>query len=427
MRMIRTIEKYLVLAILLYLNWFQYVFGVHQVILYIAALLLAGLLVLDTMEQKTIVVSSMPKIVLTYIFFGVYAFVTGAVVATNKSVFLSTIVQYFEYAFVCYAMYHISKEENNMRWVLGALYITAAVCALQTVFFGKTSVSSGVYVITISPSNNPNTLGMMMVFGVMAVLFDYRRIQKHFLMLLISLLVFGYVTMLTGSRKSFISVGILLAGWVVNYVLYARKSGRRITNKGWKGFLQNAAIVVGILGVLIYMSSSAFSQTSILTRLLKLFGSSDLASSERVNLYVQAVEFFKEHPVFGIGYRQFEVLYEMQYYSHSTYAEILSCTGVVGTVIFFAPIVWLTVKLTARAFARTNGLSYKYRMLFLMLAVELLVSATQIAIYDLGHMTVYTFIFWEFDQLERVRTETAVIRLQMIRRLRLTAQRSVGA
>ena len=403
--MIRTIEKALILIIFLYLDWFQYVFGVHQWIVYAAAALLALLICLDTVQRRTIAVSGIPKIVLTYIFFGIYAFVSGVFLASDKSFFLTAMLQYAEYMFVCYAIYHVSQEDKDMTWLLGILFLSACLCAFQTVFFGKTIRSAAVYVTTMGRSNNPNTLGIVMVLGMMAVLFDYRFIQKHFVAALISVVVFGYVIILTGSRKAFLAIVLLLAGWVINYVVYTLKSGGRFQTKGWKGFLQNAAIVAGIVAALMYVTSSAFSSTSLVSKLLLLIRGG-LASSERVPLYEQALVFFRQHPFFGVGFRQYEVLYERHLYSHSTYAEILACTGIVGTLIFFLPIGWLTVKGAQRALARTNVYSYMYRMLYLILGIELFIAATQVAVYDLSHMTLFTFLFWQFDRAEEYRRQT---------------------
>ena len=205
-----------------------------------------------------------------------------------------------------------------------------------------------------------------------------------------------------------------LIGWVINYVVYTRKSGYRFHTRGWKGFLQNVALAAGIVAALLYLTSSAFTSTSMVSKLLQLFARGGVASNERTVLYEQALVFFSQHPIFGVGFRQYEVLYELHLYSHSTYAEILSCNGIVGALIFFLPIGWLTVKTALRAFARTDVYSYMYRMLLLILGIELFVAATQVVIYDLSHMTVFTFLFWQFDRAEAYRAQT--IRASKIRR-----------
>lgn len=401
--MIRKVEKILILIIFLYLDWFQYVFGVRQVIIYAAALLLAALICTEIIQQRKIVFSRAPSIIKTYFLFGIYALLTGLFIATNSSTMLSALMQYFEYVFICFSIYFISKSEGSMKWILRILYICALICGIQTVLFGKAIRSAAVFVTTMGANNNPNTLGVVMVFGIMAIVFDYEALQKRFMLRIASIVVFAYVTILTGSRKAFIAMAILMIVWAINYVVYTKKSGNEFKTKGIKGVLQNLAIIIGVIAALVYISSSAFSETSMLSKLLLLFTNGGVADSERIPLYQQAVEYFLQHPIFGIGFRQYEILYYSHIYSHSTYAEILSCTGAVGTIIFFVPILGLLCKVIARAFTRINADSYEYRMILLILVVELFIAATQIAIYDLGHMTILTFLFWQFSKLESKR------------------------
>ncbi len=399
----RKIEKGLILIIFLYLNWFQYVFGVRQIILYTAAILLAALIGLEIVQKRIITISCTPSIIKTYVFFGIYALITGVIVSTNTITVIPAMMQYFEYVFVCFACFYISNAEGSMKWVLNILYFCALVCGMQTVLFGKAVRSAVVFVTTMGPTNNPNTLGVVMVFGTMAALFDYESLQKHFMVRIASIVVFSYVTVLTGSRKAFIAMAILLVVWAINYIFFTKKTGSEFRIKGIKGALQNLAVIIGVVAALVYISSSAFSETSMLSKLLLLFTNGGIADSERIPLYKQALEYFAQHPVFGIGYRQYEVLYYGHVYSHSTYAEILSCTGAIGTLIFFIPIVCLLFKAIARAISHLNKNRYKYRMIPLMLVVELFLAATQIIIYDLNHMAILTFLFWEFYRLERER------------------------
>ena len=398
--MIRKSEKILILIIFLYLDWVQYVIGVRQVIIYVAAILLAALLGAEIVQQRRVIISRTPSIIKTYLTFGVYSLLTGMVIATNIDFMFSALLQYFEYTFICFSIFYISKIEGSIKWILNILNICSMVCALQTILFGKAIRSATVFVTTMGSRNNPNTLGIIMVFGIMAVLFDYEALRKHFMVKMASIVVFAYVTILTGSRKAFIAMTILLLLWALNYVIYTKQNGNEFQTKGLKGYFQNLAIVICIIAALVYISSSAFSETAMLSKLLLLVSNGGIADSERIPLYQQAFVYFLSHPVFGIGYRQYEVLYFAHIYSHSTYAEILSCTGIMGTLIFFIPIIRVLFKTISRCFSRYVEDAYSYRMVLLILAVELFIAATQIVIYDLGHMTMFTLLFWKFTALE---------------------------
>jgi len=57
----------------------------------------------------------------------------------------------------------------------------------------------------------------------------------------------------------------------------------------------------------------------------------------RSGMYIEALKFFYDNPLFGIGFNHYRLLSIYQSYSHSTYAEILSTTGLIGSIIYFIP------------------------------------------------------------------------------------------
>ena len=406
--MVRRLEKSLILIIFLYFNWFQYVFGIRQSILYVAALTLAVLIGFDICLKKRIVIFKSLSIVKTYIIFGSYALLTGLFIATDRVFMLTALLQFFEYVYICYTIYYISRTEASMEWILKVFYITALICGLQTLFFGEVRRSASLFVTTIGETNNPNTLGILMVFGIIAVLFDFESFQNQFLLKMSSIALFSYIVILTGSRKSFLAMVIILVFWLINYFTYTKFNKNNIQFIGFKGLFRKLVIILGVVAALTYVSGGAFSESSMMTKLLQLFTHGGLSESERIPLYLQAFAFFKQYPLFGIGFRQYEVLYFGHIYSHSTYAEILSCTGIVGTLIFFLPIVILLLKLVVSSFIYKNESCYKYRIILLVLLTELFIAGTQIVIYDLSHMTLITYLFWEFRRLENIKCHNVV-------------------
>ena len=59
--------------------------------------------------------------------------------------------------------------------------------------------------------------------------------------------------------------------------------------------------------------------------------------SGRGDLYQKGWKYFLEYPIFGLGYDCFKVV-EHGVFTHSTYMELLSCTGIVGFVTFLYPV-----------------------------------------------------------------------------------------
>ena len=62
----------------------------------------------------------------------------------------------------------------------------------------------------------------------------------------------------------------------------------------------------------------------------------DDITNGRVDRYIPALEMFKEHPVFGIGWEQFRHQYSRYSDVHNIYLQVLCETGVVGAGVFIA-------------------------------------------------------------------------------------------
>lgn len=147
-------------------------------------------------------------------------------------------------------------------------------------------------------------------------------------------------------------------------------------------------MIVGI-GLGIYYGITQFVNTSIYARFLML----DNASSTRLQLYKDAVKFWKMSPIFGIGFGQYQVFSSYRLYSHSTYAEILACTGIIGCLLFFIPLFAYSFKLLKNAFCKKSQNNYEAVIRLSMLFIELLLGATMIFIYDFSHMLILLYLF----------------------------------
>ena len=137
---------------------------------------------------------------------------------------------------------------------------------------------------------------------------------------------FLYVIILSGSRKCLISAIILVLLWmfVNNYVQL--KEG--FTTRG----LCQLIFCLLFFAIGIYIARNYFSLTTIFER----FSTDNMNSglNDRTLLYKRAFELWLKSPIIGIAYDQFKVLSGYNMYSHSTFAEILACTGVLGIAIW---------------------------------------------------------------------------------------------
>jgi len=178
-------------------------------------------------------------------------------------------------------------------------------------------------------ADNPNGLGVNMAIGVCCILYkvDFKKLLLS-VAALGSIILFIYVILLSGSRKSFLGVGLIIVYWLA-FVAFKDLRDIRAGQKLKGLFLIGAAISAAYLTVYKYFKDSV-----LLSRLITLFQS---GSDTRTEMYDTALVLFRENPLAGVGLNNFREVSGFGTYSHSTYAEAIACTGVIGSVIYFLP------------------------------------------------------------------------------------------
>lgn len=368
---------------LLYNTWYSQVWGPNQIILYLSVGMSAFFMLSDAViVLKRLNIGRINPIVKMYVIFGVYAMLTGIVVSVDKGQFLSSAFTYISFTLVAFEVWYISFRKNNSKWILDYIYALALLCAVTTIFNGQDYMTE-VVVTTMSEFNNPNTLGVLMYVGIFTVVLQKEALEKYFILRYLSVFAFLYVILLTGSRKAFFAgIGLFLL-WIVEYLREKKKEKTTI-----KTSFIIIIIILSIIVALNYMVNVYIGTTGF-ERLFLLF--KEGGTSERVQLIKSAVQYWKQSPIFGIGLDQFKIVNSKEYYSHSTYAEILSCTGIIGCLIFFIPLLKLFIVSVKKTFKKSDN-GYKMHICLLMLCAELFLGVAQIFIYSVTHMIVLLFI-----------------------------------
>ena len=215
------------------------------------------------------------------------------------------------------------------------------------------------------------------------------------------LLSFIYVTLLSASRKCFISIIFILIIWIKDYILDS--IGKKVSLR--KVFVIISLFMFFVISSVVLVKN--FDSSSMYVKMKKL--NTEFDSSVRIDLYRQAFDMWKKHPIIGVGYAQFQELNSIQkgYYSHSTYAELLSNTGLIGILIFLIPLLKKIIQCfcmlikSKKISSDQNKTNIKYRlqMVLLFFLIELFLAAGQILIYELDHMLLLAILFFETDRL----------------------------
>ena len=369
-----------VLLFLLYRLWYKEAFSDILLILYggTALIVFTTLLYVDHKPLKALLPA---KGILMGIYFGIYSLFTGLVVATNRGLLVSSIITYMAFLLICVCICIICYGENSIQWLLKCIAIVSYVCAFYTLFFGK-PFYNGIYVTTMGPDNNPNALGIMMVFGMFSVLYNKKRKIGELILPLASVILFAYVIILTGSRKSLLCGGLLCFVWLINFVIDTHK----LTNSKEKMIKYALLIAVLTIGVVYfvkhYASTASFERLTILSK--------DGSSSNRMEMYRESLELFKTSKLFGIGFDQFRVHSSFKTYAHSTYAELLADAGIFGCILYLYPIIKTGITLMKRIWKKP---SYQLGMLLALFLVEVFLGAAIIYMYSLDQLVIWSILY----------------------------------
>ncbi|ELC8345398.1 O-antigen ligase family protein [Clostridium perfringens] len=376
--------KLLLSVFIIYSMWYKEAFTDLPLVLYGTVIIATGCIGLIISKNNFKI--PVFKFIMMLFVYGVYAFFTGLIISRDKSWFISMMITYFAFALVCFDCAYISNYEKSTEWILNSFKISSILCAVQTIFFGV-EYPTEVMVRTMSKENNPHTLGLVMVLGIFAFTSKKKYIDNGIFKTIIAILIFLYVIILSGSRKSLICASIIILMWVL-FLLKANNTSKT------KKILMILAIAI-MFGIGVFYINEFFFKSSIYERLL-IIGS---AANTRSELFKTAIEYWKESPLVGIGFAQYQIWSPLKIYSHSAYAEILSCTGVIGFSIFFGTMLKYTIRIIKCNIRCTTEQKYDFRIVLIMFITEWILGIGQIYVYYSTHLLVLTYLIMSIDYI----------------------------
>ena len=384
------VSKILFFIFLLYMDWYKEIWGDMRIILYgtVIALTLSLLYPIKDDQQKQLEFDSITPCLAVFLVFGFYCLLSGIIVSIDKSLFFSSITSYFSFLIVLFDCCLITKREGNWDWLLDDFIMVAVVCLVYTIFFGAQRRNGGAAMTTLSTSNNPHTLAFVFLMGLFGVIGRERTDFRSLGIGIIIVLGLIYGILLTGSRKTLLSTILLLAVWIYG-VINNQQVGFKQSRRG----IMFSAIIAGMIIALWYYRHYYVGSDQY-DRLLRLLtGGEDSANEARVQMYQLAWNIWKEHPIFGVGFNQYKLFSWRGDYSHSTYAEVFSCTGLAGSAILLIPLLKLSFHNIKYIVLGHNNYRYFYTVCFAGILVEWFLGFSQIWIYGFTHELFFLCIF----------------------------------
>lgn len=261
-----------------------------------------------------------------WLVFGFSEIILSLLVSSNPSTSISQVLIFVEVIIVLICLMAISTMDNNISFVVNTNRAVYIIYALSMLFLAENRGGR----LTLY---NSNADAMVCLMGILLTLISI-SIDKR----MMTIINFGIIALLfycilqTGSRKALICATIFVALWMIIITRTINKhndlfdsSSRRFTNVFF------ALIVLFVLTVGVSQITSSYAFNKILN------GGDETSDGYRIIMYQEAWEFFKARPFFGIGYGMFQYTSKLQRYSHSTYAEMLSCCGLYGCIMYFLP------------------------------------------------------------------------------------------
>lgn len=378
--LVNKLSKYSLVFYLFYLLWYKEIVGDVFVVLYGGAIL-CTLLTFLILHKNTLKVLHIPDMLKWQYIFGIYCLVTGFLVAKDIGILVKSLITYFSFLTICCLICINSNRIRNCKWLFNVL-IGISVISCLCIMIIPYDYYNGIIVKTLGEHNNPNTLAVVMFAGIFSVLTKYNGSLKRLFASVLLYIPFMYTIIQTGSKKGLLSGVLLFIIWLHIIRKYEGECASKI-----KKITINILILFLVLGGIFYFLYY-FMDTASYQRLELIFSSTSTLS--RITYYDEALDFFSDSPIVGIGFGQFILNSRLGRYSHSTYAEVIACTGIIGTIIYFYPI----IKCGKDLWLKSRHNDYQSTMLMVLYCIELLLGTTNIFMYDPIHMILWTILFY---------------------------------
>ena len=216
----------------------------------------------------------------------------------------------------------------NVMKLSAGFKVVRVACIIAGLCLSTMLMISGVLIngrVTLSDSMNGNVISTSILVALIMCLYESIFVPKRKILLFLICFYMFSAALLTGSRKSF--VGMLLI--IVFYFIFIESRRKKSATK------KIVFIAIGFMVVALAIRY-ALENAVLLDRFLN---TGYLGDQNRLNYYMNAVEIFSANPLLGKGWGGFAYKYGM--YSHSTYAELIANTGLIGTLCFLGCIIRL--------------------------------------------------------------------------------------
>lgn len=306
---------------------------------------------------------------LIFILYGAYNIVKHNVI--NATVSKTMVISLCWNLLMIYAIFLYVRMQQDIPKILRILELSIFLTTLVVVLLSLGTITQGR--LASSTEMNANRLAMLCVYGFILTLYLKQIGKMKPTLYWTRLALYLIAVLLTGSRKGLLM--IVLAVVVVNLTRGSRK-------------IVKTVLISGALCVMLYLliTKIEFLYNIIGVRVENLItliteGSTEEGSlKSRQTLIEIGMRYVKRKPWTGYGYDCFKLVSGISgsgntgnatfgYYSHNNYIELLFGGGIIGTILYYIPIVWLLRKIL-KSVKKDPCVPYLLAILVSKLAIE---------------------------------------------------------
>lgn len=372
--------KIFFLSIILYLCWFQKVYYSISAMSLILGCIMIYFTFINIFLKRVSVFKVFTSELTIWSIFIIISLLIGLLIAPNKIYVINLAEVFIQHLILIYSMIYISKRDNNINFLINSYIIFASLCALTTLFNGVNVYSNR---ISMSMSTNPNSLGIIMVVGIFCILYKLNEFKNINQILEISILfIYFFILILTGSRKALISSGFIFFYWIFFIVPHHSEKSRGLK------LIRNLIIYIVSIFCIIILVRWAL-KVGMLDRLLK---GSTTGDKVRIDMMKKGLELFKKNIIFGVGFNNYRVVSGFNSYSHSTYIEVLACTGIIGSILYFIPYYTIFKKLIIKLKSSKTSEIKNIKLMLALFIIFIFLGAGVIHFYEIESAIVFGLI-----------------------------------
>lgn len=319
--------------IILYSGYYLAFFSPIPNMMYILGGIMLVFLFMSVITTSVPLSSFINSEIILWLLFGFSSFIFAHYIAYNAAYSDVAIFNFFENLALIITICYICKHDSNCSFITSLYFFYALLFATTIIFSGYSFTQRSSFT-----NMGSNGIGMCMSIGIFCTLYklDFKKIFKSIFFIL-SIFIFIFIIVLSGSRKA-LFVSVLC---IVYWSLFSSKKYLKVISSYKKIII--VIIIIALVSIVAIKFTPLFLQSNMFSRLVGYDTAATGGDEIRKGMYSEAMYYFRQNPVFGIGYKNYELISVYQTYSHSTYAELLACTGIVGFLLYTLPYI-LTLK-----------------------------------------------------------------------------------